>query len=59
MTEDSARNQTSDRIVRSDKGVHICMKNGDNVDRVVDSWVEVDDVVVADENNAGKNAERK
>ena len=33
------------------------MKDGAGVERIVDSWVEVDDVVVADEHSAGRNAE--
>ena len=55
--------QTSDRIVTSDRVVHICMEDGDGVDRVVDSWVEVGDVdtqseigdaVVVDKTNGRK-----
>ena len=33
----------------SDRVVHICMNGGDDVDRVVDSWVEVGDVDKWDE----------
>ena len=53
MNEDPGCEPTSDRIV------HICVNDGDDVDRVIDSWIEVGDVVVVDDNNAGRNAERK
>ena len=48
MNEDPGCEPTSDRIV------HICVNDGDDVDRVSGSWIEVGDVVVVDKNNGRK-----